>query len=90
MLGKVYSISKINPKRFNIFLSFIFLTQLSLYLCGSSCSSGTFLSDSSCFNNIINLNHLNYRAGHFASKKNGDLVVEYSGVHLKKKGYFMD
>ena len=79
MLGKVYSISKINPKRFNIFLSFIFLTQLSLYLCDSSCSSGTFLNDSSCFNNIINFNHLNYRAGHFASKKNGDLVVEYSG-----------
>ena len=88
MPNKIYNIVKINPKKFNIILSFIFLTQLSLSLCDSSCTSGTFLSDSACFNNIINFNHLNYRAGHFASKKNGDLVAEYSGDPPKQKRLF--
>ena len=66
-------------KMTHIIFIFLLLTKFSLIICDASCSLGTYLSDSSCFNNVIYFNHLNYRSGHFASKKNGDLVLEYSG-----------
>ena len=72
-------IIKGNKRMTHIIFIFLLLNQFSLLACDASCSSGTFLSDSFCFNNVIYFNHLNYRSGHFAQKKNGDLVLEYSG-----------
>ena len=82
MANRFYKNPKIikgNKKMTHIIFIFLLLAQFSLIACDASCSLGTYLSDSSCFNNVIYFNHLNYRSGHFASKKNGDLVLEYSG-----------
>ena len=53
--------------------------------------------DTNCFNEILFFNTKNYRAGHFAINKKGDMVVEYSDEHsrlfygLKNNGrYFFE
>ena len=101
MKYKYYKVHNRNQKIIKVCFCFILLTQLSISICDSICSSGTSLEDPACFNNVIKFNHSNYRAGHFASKKNSDLVIEYSGdppytkrlfYGLKKngRGYFND
>ena len=47
-----------------------------------TCKESTSLTETDCFNNIIQINkgdNRYYRAGHFATSKNGDLIIEYSG-----------
>ena len=47
-----------------------------------TCKESTALSETDCFNNIIIINkddEIYYRAGHFVTNKNGDLIIEYSG-----------
>ena len=79
MKYKYYKVNNRNQEIIKVCFCFILLTQLSISICNSICSSGTSLEDPACFNNVIKFNHSNYRAGHFASKKNSDLVREYSG-----------
>ena len=69
-----------------------------------TCKESTSLDETDCFNGIIKLNTDNgryYRAGHFATSKNGDLIIQYSGdgpedyrlfYALKKdgRGFFND
>ena len=79
MKYKYYKVHNRNQIIIKVCFCFILLTQISISICDSICSSGTSLDDLGCFNNVIKFNHLNYRAGHFATKKNSDLVIEYSG-----------
>ncbi len=79
MKYKHYFIQKTNQIIINLCFYLILLAKIAISRCDSSCSSDTYLRDTTCFNNVINFDHLNYRSGHFASKKNGDLVIEYSG-----------
>ena len=79
MKYKHYFLQKRNQIIINLCFYLILLAKIAISRCDSSCSSDTYLSDTTCFNNVINFDHLNYRSGHFASKKNGDLVIEYSG-----------
>ena len=68
----------------------------------SSCPNGVYLSDTSCFDNLITIKK-NYRGGQFATNLNGDMFIEYSNdngnslykrffVGLKKngRGFFPD
>ena len=78
-----YSLFKTNSKTtkkitYYLFISLLLL-QISMVSCDNICSASTALSDTSCFDNVIYFNHYNYRSGHFAVKKNNDLVIEYSG-----------
>ena len=85
----------------NFILIFIFFLHFNFFSCDSICSLGISLDDTTCFNGIIKLNHINYRAGHFASNKNNDLIIEYSGdppagkrlfygLKLNGRGFFND
>ena len=42
------------------------------------CITDMYIEENECFNEIItiNLEDKNYRAGHFALNKNGDMIVE--------------
>ena len=104
MVNKYYKSPKFIQRNKSIdYIPFIFfiLTEFAFLACDESCSLGTYLHDSSCFNGVIKIDHLNYRSGHFASKKNGDLVIEYSGdgpnykrlfygLKVNGRGYFND
>ena len=73
----------------NFILIFIFFLHFNFFSCDSICSLGISLDDTTCFNGIIKLNHINYRAGHFASNKNNDLIIEYSGdPHAGKRLFY--
>jgi len=80
---KEHSLSKTNSKTHKKIINYLFISilllQFSKISCDNICSSETDLTDTSCFNNVIYFNHYNYRSGHFAVKKNNDLVIEYSG-----------
>ena len=77
-----------------LFFSFLILIQINSG--GSSCPNGVYLSDTSCFDNLITIKK-NYRGGQFATNLNGDMFIEYSNdnsnsyykrffVGLKKNG----
>ncbi len=68
----------------------------------SSCPNGVYLSDTSCFDNIITIKK-NFRAGQFATNVKGDMIAEYSnndgnslykrlffGLKKNGRGYFPD
>ena len=76
---KAFKIFCKSDKLINIlFILLIFCSIFTSLLC-NDCKPGKSLSNSTCFNGIIYINQLNYRSGHFASKKNNDLIIEYSG-----------
>jgi len=97
-------LSRINrtnlPFLITFFITFINLSNI---IC-KTCKESTALTETDCFNNIIIINkddNRYYRAGHFATSKNGDLIIEYSGdgpsdyrlfYSFKKngRGYFND
>ena len=71
---------------FHIKFSFLFLICITLTnfqtIKSKTCKESTSLTETDCFNNIIQINKddsRHYRAGHFATNKNGDLIIEYSG-----------
>ena len=79
-----------------IFLFFI-LIKIRIIYC-NSCKENNAISNTDCFNNIISFNDKTYRAGHHATNKDGDIIIEYSAeasrlfFGLKKNGvyYFGD
>lgn len=63
------------------YINLIFLLFLNLHLiyCEDiQCKSNPSLQNKNCFNNLLIFNNKKYRAGHFATKKNGDLIIEFS------------
>ena len=68
-----------------LFFLYFLILQFKLSMSGI-CNPDIYLSDSSCFNNIIKYNDI--RAGHFATKKNGDLIIEYSFTETAKSRLF--
>ena len=79
-------------KRFNN-IKYTFLLYLILNLIKSSenaSPNGVYLSDTSCFDNIITIKK-NFRAGQFATNLKGDMIAEYSnndGNNLYKRLFF--
>jgi len=86
-------------------LKYMILLYLFLNLikaCESACPNGVYLSDASCFDNIITIKK-NFRAGQFATNIKGDMIAEYSnndenslykrlffGLKKNGRGYFPD
>ena len=64
-------------KTFIIFIQFFIFILTNCNICHSS----TPITNTDCFNEVIYFNESGkfYRAGHFATNKNGDLIIEYSG-----------
>ena len=86
MFPKMSSNSNLN---FNFILPIIFLiiTTLKLSSCSSSCTSGVSIDETTCFNNVIKFDTKEYRAGHFVTYKNGDLIAEFSDDGGDDKGF---
>ena len=73
----------------NFKLSFILLTTLlflQIELVNTSCTNGVAITDTSCFNNLIIIQNY-YRAGQFATDKNGNMFIEYSNDEDGKSEY---
>ena len=81
----------------NYSIIFYLLIEIRILKC-DTCKTYNSFSNNECFNNIIIFNDKEYRAGHFAKNKNGDMIIEYSKddsrlfYGLKKNGnyYFGD
>ena len=56
------------------FLLFIQFSKCAEYIC----KNNNDFSKTECFNNIIKIDSKQYRSGHFATTKNGELIIEYS------------
>ena len=65
---------------------FLILTTFKLSSC-SSCPSGVSIDETTCFNNVIKFDTKEYRAGHFVTYKNGDLIAEFSDDGGDDKGF---
>ena len=59
---------------------FLFIWMLMIIPINSQCTKGTKINDTSCFNDLIIIKNY-YRAGNFATNKNGDMIIEYSNEH---------
>ena len=69
---------KISSTLTYIIIIYILLNKFGLY--ASVCYIQGSFSDSSCITNVllIESSNANYRAGHFATNKEGDIIIEYS------------
>ena len=66
-------------------LPFLFILLIAMInlpkIYSKTCKESSSLSETDCFNRILYLNRddRHYRAGHYATSKDGDLIIEYSG-----------
>ena len=70
---------KIKISEINIILIFLLLKLLKINCEDIECKKNHSLFYTKCFNNLLLFNNRKYRSGHFASNKNGDLIIEFSG-----------
>ena len=62
-----------------LFLFFLLLINFkSIYTEDIECKTNNNLNNNKCFNNIIKFDHQKFRAGHFSTTNNNDLIIEYS------------
>ena len=62
----------------SLFITFLLIIQnINLSLC-ATCAKDTLISDTKCFNNVLKFDSKKYRAGHFVTYKNGDMIAEFS------------
>ena len=60
-----------------IFTLFLFTIQINFSSC-STCKRDDLINDKTCFNDILRFNNKKYRAGHFVTYKNNDVIAEFS------------
>ena len=65
--------------------TFIFYVVLITFIKSQTCNSDGSINNINCFTDIKIFENDNkyYRAGHFASNKNGDMVIEYSYLQYR-------
>ena len=68
------------------FIILIIYLSLNIVITGQTCTNGDQITDTDCFNNIIILQNY-YRAGQFATDKEGNMIIEYSNDHSGVKQY---
>ena len=68
------------------FIILIIFLSLNIVITGQTCTNGDQITDTDCFNNIIILKNY-YRAGQFATDKEGNMIIEYSNDHSGVKQY---
>ena len=60
------------------FLTFYILANIVTFSYCSQCSKDNAITNKACFNDVLTFNNKKYRAGHFVTYKNGDMIVEFS------------
>ena len=75
------NLNQLYNKRLKIitfYITFIlFLSNLKIVDCQNPCSEAS-IKDTECFNNVLFFNNKKYKAGNFATNKNGDIIIEFS------------
>ena len=61
-----------------IFLTLYILANMENFSYCSQCSKDNAITNKACFNDVLTFNNKKYRAGHFVTYKNGDMIVEFS------------
>ena len=51
---------------------------ISYSFCSDTCPSQVSIGTNTCFNDVLKFDSKKYRAGHFVTYKNGDMIVEFS------------
>ena len=69
---------KIKISEINVIILFLLLKLLKVNCEDIECKKNPSLFNTKCFNNLLLFNNRKYRSGHFASNKNGDLIIEFS------------
>ena len=77
MLPKTFQSFIHNKHHFFLILFFI-LNIFSFSFCSESCPSQVSIGTNTCFNDVLKFDSKKYRAGHFVTYKNGDMIVEFS------------
>ena len=68
----------INLLHFRLFfLTFYLLANIMNFSYCSQCSKDNKIYNKTCFNDVIIFNNKKYRAGHFVTYKNGDMIAEF-------------
>ena len=62
----------------SLLISLLLISYLTQFSFCQECLKDTPLSDKKCFNDILIFNGKKYRAGHFVTFKNKDMIVEFS------------
>ena len=77
MKDKKFFIIYINYK-YLISIFLVLINVINISFC-SECTRGDSITDTKkCFNDVLTFNNFKYRAGHFVTYKNGDMIVEFS------------
>ena len=77
-----------NPFQFKSFLFNLIILSLRIkFFFSTKCPKDVAITNTSCFNDVLLFNSKYYRAGHFATYKNGDLIVEFSDDGGSSDGY---
>ena len=76
MKAKNIFINIFNFKLF-LFTFYILSLRINFSFC-TGCTKDALISDTTCFNDIIKFDNKKYRAGHFVTYKNGDMIAEFS------------
>ena len=68
-----------NPFQFRAFLFSLIILSITInFSFSTGCAKDVLITDTSCFNDVLVFNSKYYRAGHFVTYKNGDMIVEFS------------
>ena len=65
-------------KNLFIIILFCILNIISLSFCSESCPYQVSINTKECFNDVLKFDSKEYRAGHFVTYKNGDMIAEFS------------
>ena len=77
MLNKMIH-SFIFQKKNILIFSFFILNIITFSFCSTNCPNQVSIGTKTCFNDVLKFDSKQYRAGHFVTYKNGDMIVEFS------------
>ena len=73
---------------FGFFIKIFILANIINFSKCSICSKKNKIFNKTCFNDVLRFDNKNYRAGHFITYKNGDMIEEFSDDgYLTTDGY---
>ena len=73
--------------KFNAFVIILTFSNIISSSHCSTCSSKNSIFYTTCFNDVLKFDNKNYRAGHFVTYKNGDMIAEFSDDNDNSDGF---
>ena len=70
------------------FIIFLLLNISEIYCEEIECKNNSVITNTNCFNELKFFNGKNYRSGHFAMNKKGDLIIEFSEENTRRRLFY--